>query len=218
MILNSSATQTLEIGNYYFNVGGEGVYDLERAEFYFEKALEIDPEVPDAWHQLARIDFLRGHFVGALYKINKQIEVHGDGLMSSYYIRGLILGYMGRYDEAEKDFLTFLAWDPENWAIYNDLSWVYFSEGQYGRSAEYARKGVELHPNNPWLLNMFGMSLVNLGQREEGHVVLHEAYDRAQELTESDWHKAYPGNDPRVAREGLQNILDTISRNLTLSE
>ena len=46
----------MQKGNYYFNVGGNGAYDLEKAEKYFNKALEIDPQVPDAWHQLARID------------------------------------------------------------------------------------------------------------------------------------------------------------------
>ena len=44
-------------GNYYFNVGWAGKYDLEKARRYFEKAIEADPNVPDAWHQLSRIDF-----------------------------------------------------------------------------------------------------------------------------------------------------------------
>lgn len=85
LAINPDARFTLYLGNYYFNVYGDGVYDLVRAEKFFYKALELDPRVPDAWHQLARIDFLRGKFRSALDKINWQIELHGDSFMASYY-------------------------------------------------------------------------------------------------------------------------------------
>ena len=74
---NEDARLAKNIGNYYFNRRSEGAYDLEKAEIYFYRALEINPEIPRVWHQLARIDFLKGNFSGALEKINKQIDVHG---------------------------------------------------------------------------------------------------------------------------------------------
>ncbi|MBI2618290.1 tetratricopeptide repeat protein [Candidatus Kaiserbacteria bacterium] len=215
-VLNRNVDALVQKGNYYFNVNGAGIYDLERAEKYFEKALDVDANVPDAWHQLARIDFLRGDFDEALEKINTQIAIHGDSLMSSFYIRGLILGYMGRYEESEKDFLKFLEWDPTNWAAHNDLAWVYFSEGRFEDAADAAQEGLQNNPQNPWLLNMYGVSLMNLGDDIGAKNALQKAYAAAELLTESTWHWAYPGNNPMSATKGLKEFQEAIRKNLQL--
>lgn len=217
LALNRDATLALEIGNYYFNVGGSGVYDLRRAERYFYRALEIDPNVPDAWHQLSRIDFLRGDFWSALQKINKQIEIHGDSFMASFYIRGLILGFMGNFDEAEDNFKKILSWDPGNWAIANDLAWIYFQKGDYKKTEEMARYGLERNSENVWLLTSLGVALLNQQKREEALTALMKARENVEHLTESDWSKAYPGNDPRLAGKGLENMKRTIEENIRLA-
>lgn len=217
MAFNEDATLALEVGNYYFNVYSNGVYDLKKAEYHFERALMLDLYVKDAWHQLARIDFLEGNFNGAIFKINKQIELHNDELMSSYYIRGLILGYMGRYDEAEENFLLFLEWDPKNWATHTDLAWVYFSGSEYQKSADIARAGLFYSQTNPWLLNMLGVALINTGEIDEAKKILEFALENANLLTETDWHKAYPGNNPNIGIQGLSEMKEAIQYNITLT-
>lgn len=215
-VFSNDANKLVQKGNYYFNVGGDGRYDLKKAERYFRKALEIDPAVSDAWHQRARIDFLRGDFDGALAKINTQIELHGDSLMSSYYIRGLIYGYTKDFANAEKDFLKFLEWEKMNWATYNDLSWIYFQQGDYEKTLKTAEAGLAYHPNNPWLLNMAGISSLNLDDIDNARAYLEKALVWAETLTEKDWHKAYPGNDPRVAGQGITEMKEAIHANLNL--
>ncbi|OHA07862.1 MAG: hypothetical protein A2934_00195 [Candidatus Sungbacteria bacterium RIFCSPLOWO2_01_FULL_47_10] len=42
----------VKIGNYYFNVKNSGIYNLTEAEKYFMRALNTDPNIRDAWHQL----------------------------------------------------------------------------------------------------------------------------------------------------------------------
>lgn len=214
--VNQSAPLAIEIGNYYFNAGGDGVYDLELAKKYFEKALELDPLVLDAWHQLARIDFLNGDFESALLKINKQIELHGENHMASYYIRGLIHGYSGKFNEGVDDFLTFLTWGPNNWAVYNDLAWIYFQAGYYETTEKIAQQGLSYFPDNPWLLTMKGISLINLGDKEGARNALGKALEEAAGLTVNDWKRAYPGNAPNIAEKGLSEIVKAIEFNLTL--
>ncbi len=216
LTLNTDAVFVVEIGNYYFNVYGDDVYDLKKAEKYFKKAIQIDPQVPDAWHQLARIDFLHGDFDSALYKINKQIEIHGDNFMASYYIRGLIHGFRKESEMAESDFLMFLEWDPINWAARNDLAWVYFEQARYEDTFVVAERGIEYFPNNPWLLNIAGASLLNLERYKEAEIFLSHAFLQAEQLTNRDWEKAYPGNDPRIASQGLAEMKEAIKRNLSL--
>ncbi|MEK7178914.1 MAG: tetratricopeptide repeat protein [Patescibacteria group bacterium] len=229
LFLNPDAALALEIGNRYFNVGlpampvhagqagGSDAYDLDKAEKYFNKALTLDPLAPDAWHQLSRIDFLRGNFSAALSKINTQFELHGDSLMASYYIRGLIEGYSGDYENAEKDFLKFFAWDKTNWAVYNDLSWVYFKEGRYKDARRVADGGLAYHPNNPWLLNMAGVSRLNLDDKKNARIYFQKALWWADTMTESDWQKAYPGNAPYTSGQGIIEMKEAIRANLDLA-
>jgi len=214
LLLHRDAALALTIGNYYFNGEKNGVYDLNKASFYFNKALEIDPRVPDAWHQLARIDFLRGDFVHALQKINTQIELHGSSFMASFYIRGLVNGFLGRFADAESDFKMFLTWDTTNWAVHNDLAWIYFSKGDYRNTELIAAKGLAYNPNNPWLLTSLGLALLNQNKKAEAHVLLAQALEESKKLTTENWSHAYPGNDPAIAKSGLKKMQEVIAQNL----
>lgn len=206
------AWNLVSVGNEFF--GGTATYNLRVADGFYTAALTLDPSVPDAWHQRARIDFLNGNFDGALEKINTQIALHGDSFMASYYIRGLIHGYRKEFGDAEKDFLHFLTWDPDNWAARNDLAWVYFAEGKFASSQEEATRGLLIAPTNPWLLMMRGMSRFNLGDSEGARSDLAAAKQEAGLLAERDWEKAYPGNNPSIAGAGLAALRKTIEDNL----
>lgn len=210
------AVTALKIGNYYFGVGQDGVYELVQAEKYFKRALMLDPQVSDAWHQLARIDFLQRNFIGALEKINKQIEIHGDSFMASYYVRGLINGYLKNFEQAEADFKKFLEWDNTNWAVHNDLAWIYFQKGEFENAEKITRRGLGFAPNNAWLLTSLGVSLLNLDKKGEAKLYLLKAKDASEKLTEADWQKAYPGNNPLWSQTGLGKMRETIEFNLNL--
>ena len=217
LLNKNNAELEFELGNHYFNVSGSGAYDLVKAEKHFERALAIDKNIPDAWHQLARIDFLRGNFPEAILKINKQIEIHGDSFMASYYMRGLISGYAGNFKQAEADFKKFLSWSKTNWAAHNDLAWVYFKLGEYKKVEMIAREGLAYSKNNPWLLTSLGASLLNQGRKSEAKKIFESARIAAAILTEKDWSRAYPGNNPDIALKGLEEMKKTIEYNLELS-
>jgi len=217
LFISKDASLAVEIGDYYFNADGDGVYDLEKAQVYFKKALDLDPRVPLAWYQLARIDFLNGDFGDALFKMNKHISVHGDSLPNVYYMRGLIYGYDNQLEVAEKNFLKYLSYDKFSWAAYTDLAWVYFRQGKYEETKKIAERGLEKNAGNPWLLNMYGVALLNLGDKKSAYATLEQALSRAKKIQLIDWARAYPGNDPRVAEEGIKAMLEAIEYNLTLA-
>jgi len=213
---DKDARLSKSIGNYYFNRFGEGAYDLEKAKIYFNRALEIDSQIPRVWHQLARIDFLNGSFNSSLIKINKEINIHGEEFKNVYYMRALLYGFMKQFDNAEKDFLKFLELEEKSWAAHNDLAWIYFQQGEYIKAEEIARKGLLYNPDNPWLLTSLGVSLINIGDKDSARVALTKALSEAWKLTEEDWQNAYPGNDPRIAQQGLAEMIKAIESNLLL--
>jgi tetratricopeptide (TPR) repeat protein len=214
--ITKAAQDAFACGNHYFGIYDASAYDIVKAEDYFGRAVEIDPKFPDAWHQYARIAFLKGDFGTALYRINKQFEYRGDELVDSYYIRGLIEGYAKDYPAAERDFSKFLEFDPKNWAANNDLAWIYFAQGKFKESLAQADLGLSYNGENPWLVVMRAMSLYNLGDEETALVDLRTAQRKAEMLTEDDWSRAYPGNDPAVAGRGLAAFKEAIRQNLAL--
>ena len=219
LFVNPEVECAMRIGNDYFNVSGDGTYDLGRARRYFLRALQLDSNTPEAWHQLARIDFLQRNFSSALEKINTQIALHGERFMASYYIRGLICGYIGTPEclgQAEEDFTRFLAWDPNNWAARNDLAWISFQQGEYERAEAVASQGLQDSPGNPWLLNMRGIVLLNLGLKQEAGALFEQARSAIESMTEADWHTAYPGNHPGVAAQGIEEMKRTVEFNMAL--
>jgi len=222
LLLNRDAELALDIGLYYFRWGGVGEYDLERAAYYFHEALEIDPHISGAQYQLGRIHFLNGNFFSAIFWLDRQLKQHADQndqfFMSTHYMRGLTLGFMKRFSEAEKEFQDLLIWNGNdtNWAVYNDLAWIYFQQGTYEKTAVVAERGLNFYPDNVWLLTMYGTALLNLGDHKTAKATLERALMEAGKLTEADWQRAYPGNDPRVSEQGLAEIIDAITANLAI--
>jgi tetratricopeptide (TPR) repeat protein len=221
------------IGNYYFggglpatparasHAGGpwssaqEGAYDIKKAQGYFEKALEIDPNIAGAHYQLGRTYFIQSAFYDALREINKELEMHPD-FKRSYYMRGLIYGYTKRYAEAERDFKEFLQWKPESWAGNNDLAWIYFQEGKYKDARDTALVGLVIAPNNPWLLNSLGVALLNLGEKQEAMDAFTKTLTILNSMSPKDWGAAYPGNNPKIYDEGLSKMKESVEANMRL--
>lgn len=202
------------MGDFFF--GESPHYNLTVARGFYALALFTDRGSPYVWHQLARIDFLRGDFDSALVKINRQIELHGDRVSGSYYVRGLIRGFQGELAGAEADFKIYLKFHPKSWGAHNDLAWVYFQAGKYQEALQAARQGLLFSPKNPWLLTSVGGALLNLNRLEEARQTLSDAKQEAAQLEPADWSRSNPGNDPRIAEEGLAAMRAVIERNLML--
>lgn len=215
------------LGQYYFNTGDEadGAYDLAKARTNYLKSVTDNPKKELlAWHQLGRIDFLEGKFDDAIYNFNKQIEYFGDELPNVYYMLGLTYGYLGRagggeeaWAKAEENFHKYLEFDPTSpWARV-DLSWIYFTQGKYESMLPILEVGLVYEPANPWLLNMYGLALMNLADAEKAHKYFLWAKTEAARLTVEDWGKSYPGNSPDVWPQGLSEFKAAIDHNIELT-
>jgi len=204
---------------YYFN---GGAYDLKKAERWYRTALWLNPSMPAAHYQLSRIYFVEGRTEEALREVNKELKMR-PLFGRAYYMRGLIEGFSKNLDAAEADFKKILelgklseyaeSLDQSGWAVYNDLSWVQFQKGEYGDVEKTAREGLEKYPHNPWLLNSWGLGLMNLKKTKEAAAAFDLALKATQKLTVEDTRRAYPGNDPREAEDKRQQIIQQIRFN-----
>lgn len=212
--LAPSAERAFAYGERHFDARNPSQYDISRAQYFFDLAAAKDPTLPYVYHELARIDFLKGRFNAALAKINLQIANHGDETPNSYYVRGLIEGYMGKYDASAKDYERYLESDPTNWAALNDYAWVLLKANRPEEAAAATARGLANFPDNPWLLNSQATALYETGDYAGALVAVQHANAEVQKTTEEKWLTAYPGNDPKIASDGLTAFKKAVSDNM----
>ena len=214
LYLNPSAEKAAKFGDAHFEAFRSRLYDIACAERMYVHAATLDAKHPYVHHQLARIAFLRGDFFDALLHINTQIEVHGEALPPAFYVRGLILGYMGRYHAAAKDYEHYLEFDPHNWAAVNDYAWVLLKAGQPAEALAAIEDVLPLWEENPWLLNSAAISAYEVHELTKARDYITRAAEHVAYLTEKEWLVAYPGNDPRIAGDGIAALKKSILNNM----
>jgi tetratricopeptide (TPR) repeat protein len=212
--LDPSATRAFAYGERHFSASNAEAYDIDRAEYFFNQAAAKDPTIFYLYHELARISFLRGNFRTALARIDFQISMHGDETPNSYYVRGLIEGYMGKYDASIRDYEHFLRFDPRNWAGINDYAWVLLKANRPRDAVVASAGGLVQFPDNAWLLNTNAIGLYEMGLLEPARMQAHKAVVAASKVTEAEWLVAYPGNDPEVASEGIAALQRSALQNM----
>jgi len=114
---------------------------LERAEFYYRRVLEREPDNPVANHRLAviadkRHDFARAenYYLTALRHDSRNPDLLGD-LGYSYLLQG-------RREESERYLLAATRIDPSHAKALHNLSLLYAMSGDYDRSFDALRRAV----------------------------------------------------------------------------
>lgn len=215
LFLDPSAERAYAYGKHHLDRAKAGEYDIDRADYLFKKTLRYEPHTLHARHQLARIAFLRGDFRDALRFIDREIETFGpDASFSSYYVQGLILGFMGYFEESAQSYEKYLAHDPYNWAALNDYAWVLLRAEDAEGARDATNRGLLRFPDNPWLLNTNAIARYELGDMSGAREKAHAAAKNAISLSENDWLVAYPGNDPLIAAAGVLALQESIAANL----
>lgn len=211
-----SAELAFAYGERHFQALNSAQYDLFRAQRFFYLAAQSNPHIPYLYHELARTSFLMGDFTKAMAQIDLQIENEGDATPNSYYVRGLIEGYMGNYDASIADYKYFLKFDSQDWAAINDYSWVLLKAGRPQDAVVATAQGLALHPNNPWLLNTSAIALYQTGNVSLAREHVTAASQLVQHISTVDWLMSYPGNDPAVAQAGIDSFKQAVATNVTI--
>lgn len=216
-LFQDSAEVQFETGAFFLNTRSAN-YDVKRAQEYLSKAAHLEPTYPYVHHELARVHFLNGNFDIAELHATIEIQNNGDATPQAYYVRGLIRGFKGEYDGAIKDYAKYLEFDVNNWAAINDYAWVLLKANRFEDAIIATARGLQMFPNNAWLLSTNSVALAEQGYKGPARAQAHAALLAAQHVTEEEWLTAYPGNDPRIARDGVQALQDATAINAQMLE
>lgn len=182
---------------------------------FFETAVRIDPSYPQVHQQLARVHFLNGEYELALREINAELAAYPDAADSStYYIRGLIEGYLKQYDAAVSDYRRSVALNPGGWEGRVDLAWVLIKTEQYDEARTVAQDGLTIDPHNPWLQSVLATALFEQGDAEGALAMARKAKLGFDAITPEQWLEAYPGNSPYAADVGIATLREAAAKNV----
>jgi len=179
--------------------------------------LNMNKEDERSQYLLARAYFGIGNVTEVISVGNSYLEKFPDN-KRMHYVRGLANAYAKEWEAAEEDFKKFIDYDPNEWAGYLDLSWVYFQTGRMSDARMTIEKGSNVDPTNPWISAAYGIVLFNQSQSELASFKLKQALKQADELSFERWAAAYSSTGVSVAREELEQFKEVIKFNLKLVE
>ncbi len=217
--LHPSVEQAVRYGQKHLDTVHATEHDLQTARYFYTRASHMDPTHVGVHHQLARIEFLSGRYPEALAEVNAEIEngTH-ENLAASYYLRGLIAGYMDDYASAVRDYRTYVSLNPNGWEGRTDLAWVLVKTHAYEEALRVVDDGLVRWPDNPWLLSMRATILYESGRKKEALEVMRRAQKAVEAITEAEWLRAYPGNHPSAAAVGIETLKKAARDNLAQME
>lgn len=186
-----------------------------------------------------RDDYYNHFLLGRIYfvenKLDKSIENYTKSIglkpafKESYYGRGLSYGFFGNIflDEAENDFKKYTHIAEEEflktgrygygvWAGYNDLAWIHFLQGDFEKAEAVAKQGLKISSENPWLLNMLSVSLIEQGKCVEAYPIIQKAKNLADKMLTEEFGEAYTGDNKNWWSKGLEQMKKTINENLLI--
>ena len=213
--MTGSAAVARAYGDASFNATYSGSYDIKRAKVLYERAARLNPLEPLLAYQSGRIAFLEGRFPDAEMFFDYEIEKNSSHPPAVYYMRALNRAFMGDFLGASKDYEIYFTKTPAGWASINDYSWVLIRLKLYGAAEEALSWGLQGWPTNPWLLNSMATTLYEQKKYAEAEEYVGRALREVGKITDQEWHTAYPGNDPRMAPQAIEEFMQAVSENST---
>ncbi len=139
-----------------------------QAKVAAQRALEIDPSVPEAHTALANYFAVYDwNWLEAEREFKRAIELDPNNSAAHFRYGQLYLAPLGRYDEAIREFKRALELEPLSLNTSANLAQVYVFAGQNDRALEQARKTYDLEPNYPVARHHLGLAYIANGMYAE---------------------------------------------------
>lgn len=140
--------------------------NLNHAVNSFNKAVEMKPDLAEAWNGLTYTLMQLGDYQTALNSSAKAVELAPENINNWYY-RAHILAYSGRFEEAKPIYQKVIDFDPDSFTAWTNMGWLHCAFNKFGEALPFLDKAFELNPNSPIVLTNRGWALAGLKRHEE---------------------------------------------------
>jgi adenylate cyclase len=182
-------------------------YDQAAQEF--EEAIRLNPHLFDAYYYFARTCFGRGEIERSADLFRKAAEVRPVDFQSAM-LHGQSLRMLGRVDQAREATREgihraerMLVLNPHDGRALSLGSGALFEDGQRERAVEWARRSLELYPDDMSTLVNAACLHAKAGRKEEALELLERAFTRGwgkRDWVEHDPDYDFLRDDPRFKK------------------
>lgn len=168
--------------DYYFR----GEYYMRRnylshAISSYNRAVEMKPDLKDAWIALTRALIDTGNYQSARNAGNKSVELAPDDISSWYYLSHIIAN-LGDFEEAKPVYQKVIDLNPDAVRAWANMGWLHCRFKRFQEALPYLEKALEISPDNSNVLTNRGWALAGLNRHTEAVI----DFDRALELNPYD--------------------------------
>lgn len=136
--------------NYYAHLLLGSAYrardDVNKTIESYQRAIEINPALPDAYVGLATACFAAEKIKDAIKYLKKAIEV-SPGHIPAYYNLGFMYEFNGQNDEAIAMYEKTIELKPDFKEVYINLGDLYMEKGEKGKALEVYQRLIEIDPD-----------------------------------------------------------------------
>ncbi len=156
--------------------------ELEKQRMYaeamasYKMVLETDPGFLPAMSRLALGYYRKMDYNKALEMVTKALRIDAYDSESNYFF-GLISKKLGMQDESKSGFSIAAASVDYRAASYVELSKIYFKNGDYSKSLDYAVKSLSFNVYNPVAYQIMAIVYRKTGSSEEAESILDRLFE-----------------------------------------
>ena len=133
--------------------------DIDGAIGEYQKVIEMHPELPDAYSNLAVAQKRKGDFPGAVASLNRALELRPD-FSSALTTRGGIFAEQNHWAEAERDFAAALKLNPRDDGALYGLSQALREAKDYAGAQHMLGELISRSPNFVYWLEWGRIGLI----------------------------------------------------------
>jgi len=157
----------------------------------YEKALDLDPNHPEALFRLAQIEQSSGSFDEALARYEKIREKNPEHLGTAMIIAAL-LEKKGEHDKAKAIYEEVLKKDPDSSAAGNNLAFYYAehepTSENLAKAEELIEPLIQKHKNSPHILDTAAWVYYRQGKYEKARDLLISVEDKSRDMPSINYH------------------------------
>ena len=131
--------------------------NFEQAENYYVKAIELDPELAQAYINLSDLYYKAGDLASALGTLQRGSYELQDNLAIAHLLARVYIEDQ-RWDDAIDELERVLDGEPENYDAYYDLGKVYFDLGDWASAIANFESVVEFKKDNALIYYYLGQA------------------------------------------------------------
>jgi serine/threonine protein kinase len=182
-----------------------------KAKAYTEKALALDPTLPEGILQIADMKFCyEWDFKGAEEHFKRAIELDPNLAMAHFWY-GWFLAGQGRYEEGIAELKRGVSLDPLWPRMMSGLVWAYEAAGQYDSALAYVHRMAEIDSNDAMIYNSEPFVYLRQGKYSKAIDVAKEGVARGITPCLEPLAVAYAlSGQTGKARECLSQLLEEI--------